>query len=316
MRQKTTKEQKKHFLELHSKGLPTLQICREVGIKRDVGYRLIKKYGLQHNPTPKLLSDEEVKFIQDLYQQGHTIKDIHQKYFLNKCSDSTINNVVKNIARDRGRVSDVDNSYFSCIDCPRKAYWLGLLFADGCVCIGENSYSISIQLTKTDSYLLEQMALDLKMKREHPVRYYTSDTSFGKTEYGKIQFGSKQIANDLISLGCVPRKSYNLNTFPTLPEDLIRHFVRGYFDGDGTVSIDKKGFLHAGFSSTPVFLELLMRELNKELGLPIKNIYNTGGESYCICYNQTESEKLYHYMYVDDCVCLVRKQKKFQEKYK
>ena len=44
--------------------------------------------------------------------------------------------------------------------------------------------------------------------------------------------------NDLIKQGCVPRKSLIL-TFPNtnqVPENLINHFIRGYFDGDGSIS--------------------------------------------------------------------------------
>ena len=44
--------------------------------------------------------------------------------------------------------------------------------------------------------------------------------------------------NDLIKQGCVPNKSLIL-TFPNkhqVPKNLINHFIRGYFDGDGSIS--------------------------------------------------------------------------------
>ena len=320
MSKQITKEQEQQFLKLHSEGLTTLEICEKLEVGKSVGYRLIKKYNLKNNSKTKTFTSEEIEFVRTLYQQGYTIQHIHKTHFTNECSEWAINKLVKDITRSRGKVGAADANYFKNIDSPRKAYWLGLLFADGSVCLKTKDkpiYAIQIQLTKNDSYLLEEMAIDLGVTKEQPVKYYSSETSFGKSEYGKLSISNKQMALDLVNLGCVPRKSYNLDTFPTLPKDFVRHFIRGYFDGDGTVSISKAGHLHSGFSSTPKFLSLLMCVLKEEIGLPIKTIYNTGGESYCICYNQTESKLLYHYMYdVEDCICLSRKKEKFEKIYK
>lgn len=42
------------------------------------------------------------------------------------------------------------------------------------------------------------------------------------------------MANDLINLGCVPNKSLILMP-PNLKNKFISHFIRGYFDGDGSI---------------------------------------------------------------------------------
>lgn len=59
-------------------------------------------------------------------------------------------------------------------------------------------------------------------------------------EYSRIQISSKTLTADLLKLGCTPRKSLTLK-FPNdgifKSNDLIRHFIRGYFDGDGSVFI-------------------------------------------------------------------------------
>lgn len=46
---------------------------------------------------------------------------------------------------------------------------------------------------------------------------------------------NKKIVDDLVKLKCVPRKSciIELPTYDIVPENLFRHFLRGYFDGDG-----------------------------------------------------------------------------------
>jgi len=61
--------------------------------------------------------------------------------------------------------------------------------------------------------------------------------------------------DDLIALGCIPRKSLLLK-FPTsnqVPEHLIRHFIRGYFDGDGHFTNTEKCF-EAGYIGTEDFI--------------------------------------------------------------
>lgn len=42
------------------------------------------------------------------------------------------------------------------------------------------------------------------------------------------------IVNDLIKLGCIPNKSLYIK-YPEIPNHLNRHFIRGYFDGDGSI---------------------------------------------------------------------------------
>ena len=55
----------------------------------------------------------------------------------------------------------------------------------------------------------------------------------------KLALNSDKLVSDIEKLGVVERKTLTL-TFPNLREDLIPHFIRGYFDGDGSV------FLHKG----------------------------------------------------------------------
>ncbi|MCM1990188.1 NUMOD1 domain-containing DNA-binding protein [Oceanirhabdus seepicola] len=127
-----------------------------------------------------------------------------------------------------------DNSYFKKIDTERKAYWLGFLYADGCISeISENNKKIIIQLHPDDKYILEELLNDINSDRPIYVN---------KKGYVSINIASKEMANDLIKLGCVPRKSLVLK-FPSeiiVPCELIKHFIRGYMDGDGCISTYKK----------------------------------------------------------------------------
>ncbi len=129
----------------------------------------------------------------------------------------------------------LDESYFEKIDREDKAYWLGFLYADGNVYIGEKNrkqYVITLSLKNTD--------------REHVVEFRKAIQSKAKiknSDHGMVTLAitSKKMAMDLIKLGCVPNKTFKI-TFPSeeiVPRYLQRHFIRGVFDGDGCISFIK-----------------------------------------------------------------------------
>ncbi|HAR84094.1 MAG TPA: hypothetical protein DCR69_00020 [Clostridium sp.] len=123
-----------------------------------------------------------------------------------------------------------NDSFFEKIDNERNAYWLGFLYADGCVSEkSENNKRIIIQLHPDDRYILEQLLKDMNSNRPIYVN---------KKGYVSVNINSTKMANDLINLGCIPRKSLVLK-FPDeniVPRQLINHFIRGYLDGDGCIS--------------------------------------------------------------------------------
>jgi len=86
---------------------------------------------------------------------------------------------------------------------------------------------------------------------------YTQISYGNPSEMFKMEFNSTQIVNDLIDKGCIKNKSLLLN-FPSLeqvPYELLHHFIRGYIDGDGSISILKDGRYQLGITSTKNMLE-------------------------------------------------------------
>ena len=75
-----------------------------------------------------------------------------------------------------------------------------------------------------NQYPLEKRIISLSNKKHIAYRLCLNSVKFG---------------NDLEKHGCVPNKSFILRR-PNIEEGLIRHFVRGYFDGDGCVSFNKE----------------------------------------------------------------------------
>jgi hypothetical protein len=51
-----------------------------------------------------------------------------------------------------------------------------------------------------------------------------------------LRIGNKNLYDSLVTLGLYPSKPLTIHT-PSIPRKMVSHFVRGYFDGDGCVSL-------------------------------------------------------------------------------
>ena len=120
-----------------------------------------------------------------------------------------------------------DDNYFEIIDTEDKAYYLGLLLADGNVYSARNR--IQITLVKKDEYILKKFAKCIK---------YKGNIYLDRGKYSKMILPSKKMCSDLAKLGCHPRKGKGDTpaTLPDIDDKLVHHLIRGYFDGDGHIS--------------------------------------------------------------------------------
>lgn len=124
-----------------------------------------------------------------------------------------------------------DHGFFDVIDSESKAYWLGFLFADGNVSLRPRA-AVRVALAIRDKDHLER--LQEALRSNHPI-YEISKPLNGKT-YGQaiLHVASPRMARALTGRGMTPNKTYTVRWPRGVPNHLTRHFVRGFFDGDGT----------------------------------------------------------------------------------
>jgi len=212
------------------------------------------------------------------------------------------------------KINNQNDDYFEKIDSEDKAYFLGLLYADGNVYLKRNRVQITLQ--NEDKYILELFAKKIN---------YTGKFYQDRGRYSKMIICSKKMVQDLINLGCVPNKSLILQ-FPNnqqVPKHLLRHFIRGYFDGDGCATIGQvkenyRKFITCSFTSTKMFIEKLNELLlefsieSKKFTPRYKNIKDSAGSN--VINKKQSVNNLYHLMYDDvQELQLVRKRDKFKE---
>jgi intein-encoded DNA endonuclease-like protein len=184
------------------------------------------------------LTETEKSNIVNYYNLGYYPSQIGK---LMKRSDTTIvrefrnNNFVVPKREESRKLYKINSNYFKTINTENKAYFLGLLYADGNVYKNQ----LSLYLTNNDVNILELFLKD--MESSH--RLYRKKTYSEKHNFQLgISICDAVLCEDLKRLGCVSCKSPVL-TFPTLeqvPEEFQSHFIRGYFDGDGCLSIVKR----------------------------------------------------------------------------
>jgi DNA invertase Pin-like site-specific DNA recombinase len=172
-----------------------------------------------------------------------------------------------------------DHQFFS-RDTEESFYVAGFIAADGCV---KNNYTIlDIGLAKKDEAQL-QMIKDL-LKAENPLHYKISKNSranpnWKDTEAVEMRITSKQMCQDLLRFGITERKTHTLK-FPEwiLNHPLKHHFIRGYFDGDGSfytyLKNDGSRTVEQVFFSvrgTKDFLSGIVQIFDEECNLPAKS---------------------------------------------
>jgi LAGLIDADG-like domain len=119
-----------------------------------------------------------------------------------------------------------------------EAYTLGFLYADGFVTSNKKGryYVVGSTVSLND----EQIILDIsKFFKNSKVKYKSSNCQTGEFDTISLQICDVKLSERLINLGLEPQKTYSNNpyVFDNIPNNLKHHFIRGYFDGDGTVGI-------------------------------------------------------------------------------
>lgn len=271
-----------------------------------------------------IFSPEQEMDIISSYQNGESSVSIGKRYGLDHKPILKVlhrNNVEVSQARMVRRYS-LNENFFDVIDTQEKAYVLGLLYSDGSN--NPNKSTVSISFQEEDRDLLEQVRL--LIGSDKPLEYldYSKKDTFGykyKNQYRLLVF-SKHICNSLSELGVVKNKSLKA-TFPTfLEKSLIPHFIRGVYDGDGSVYMQCKNennhAVSVTITATDSFCIVMKEIVEAELGIKC-HVYDAS------CHNgitkvftlsgRNVSKKFLDWIYQDATIYLQRKYDRYVDYY-
>ncbi len=276
--------------------------------------------------SKKKFTNEEEFLISQRYTSGELSRNqIALEYKISRATATKIltrcNIDINRDNSELNRIYTLNESYFDVIDTEEKAYFLGLLYADGCNSLNRNMVRLCLQ--EPDKEILEKFNLLLDSNKsigvEQPSKSYPK---YQKQKMCVLYMTSKQIAQNLTNLGCVPQKTLKLE-FPSevlVPKILQRHLIRGYMDGDGYFSVgyrSKTGYLNlaCGMTSTYMFLskikDILLEELDiKSSYIPDKSFSTDITQIFRISGTQ-QIFKFLRWLYDDSTIYLKRKHDKY-----
>lgn len=221
----------------------------------------------------------------------------------------------RRVARATGRVTNeppINDAFFSSWT-PQMAWVLGLLFTDGDMSIGPNG-AYMVGISSVDLDLLER--IKEAMESEHKIQLRKQ--TLGGSIY-RLGWYRTKISQDLLRLGITPKKSLTI-AYPDVPPDCERDFIRGLFDGDGSVFIEPRS-PHSPLrvhyvSGSQQFVVRLEDRLHTLGGLRKQTIYSRPTQtSYYFKYGHEDSLKFFKLIYGANCnrIRLERKYHRFIE---
>ena len=204
---------------------------------------------------------------------------------------------------------NVNQKYFINIDSSEKAYWLGFIWADGSVYKTGREHKFKIRIKDYDHLCKLQNSIS------HNGKIYTIKGSGFKPNciHYEISICDKILYESLITHG-----RNNEIGIPNIPKKLIHHFIRGFFDGDGSVYTYNKNSKHKDkiYTYNVINIEIIC---NKSMLKSLSKYLSKNNIKFRIKNSKTEymkylridtkkSEKLfYKYIYKDADIFLERK---------
>lgn len=223
---------KEYIIKAYNDGVNLQDIADKYNCSRPTISEFLKKSGVPSRERD--FSQERIDVVKVYSEEKIGVEAVAQRF-------NVSSNFVKKMASKAGVMRDyeyyrhkVNQDYWKKIDTRNKAYFLGLMYADGNA--DKTGKGFKISLTEKDKGLLEDMKKD--MEYEGPLQYRDNigRKNNSKPEY-ILSVTRKDMCQDLVKLGCIPNKTWQIR-FPEpdiVPSEFVADFCRGYFDGDGSI---------------------------------------------------------------------------------
>ncbi|MCR4368485.1 MAG: hypothetical protein NUV67_01105, partial [archaeon] len=214
-------------------------------------------------------------------------------------------------------IYSVNHSYFDSLN-EENAWVIGWIASDGYVKINGNSYYFGMNLSKKDGEIIDK----IKNLLNYNGPIYTRNTYLKKTgkwyEENQLQITSKKIFHTLEKYGIGPNKTDKLDfpsEFRDTHESILKSFIFGFFEGDGSVLFDEK-------CNSPCFqivgtremLEGIQLQLMKYIGVKKTKLTKNSRKSnhYALRYRgRFQAIKIFDWLYLNQKHYLLRKYQKY-----
>lgn len=220
----------------------------------------------QHRSTMKKLSQQQIDEAITRYGAGESYQMIGESLCV---SGNAIRGLLTRrcvAARDLSeshRVLACNHNYFNEPMDEAHAYWIGFILADGN--LTEKSYGrsrqVSVGLGIVDIGHLEKLRNALNS--DHKILTSKRD---GVNRICHLRISSTELFNSLLEFNVEPRKSARHKFSERIPTDMLKHYFRGYFDGNGGISRHKASKWSINNTASEEFLNRFIRWISDQIG--------------------------------------------------
>lgn len=280
MNHKQIKEQfTEKIIELYKQGVNISNIGIQLGINKYHVSKILNDLELRKIETHEDIYrkiDSYAEIIYSLYRHNYSALKI-EKELKDRKINISLRSIQNTITRKFGKMREAkyyNRKYIPNINAFAKytkesCYWAGLLAADGCIATRKDCHDgqgCKIMLGSIDKELVLGLGRYLK--------YYKNPSCKPCDEHLKHPFWSISVESREICINLeenfniIPRKTLTYIPPSDIPDNLIKYFILGYFDGDGSLSysITNTGRKHftLNFVGTLETIKYIQKYFNKE----------------------------------------------------
>jgi hypothetical protein len=203
--------------------------------------------------------------------------------------------------------------FFEEIDTPEKAYWLGFAFADGSLRKNSLRFGLIVEGEK-------------QLKKLISAVQYSGQARFTKNGIYELDLTHPKFAKDLREKGVIERKTWSVSYPKFLIDQLHRHFIRGVFDGDGTITTGTTHYRNKVYTTpsmsicgaVPEFLQAIVNILSAEVGVKMVKVIRrkwkgNATNTWAFSYSGTPALRIRDFLYGEAGTSMDCKRKKFYE---
>ena len=307
------------IVQAYTNGARIADIKKEYHLSYYDVVRVLDKYDIPHNPKTKKERKKEIflsrkeELIKD-YTEGMSLNECVKKYgvYLREIKQVlNDNNIHIRSFQEASRKIDED---FFVKQNHDMAWLLGFIAADGN--ISEKSNAITIKLSIKDEEILHKIRALIGINNN--ITYYTTKDGFDVCSY---RWSCKKHKEDLAIYDIVPNKTFLLKPPYKLSEEFHLDYIRGYFDGDGSINLIKSGNGRGNgslrwqvCSATKEIIEFILNTFEK-YGIPKVSIQVRKGRNplYIISFSSVSTRKIYDILYNESEMYLERKRNHYEE---
>lgn len=214
----------------------------------------------------------------------------------------------------RPKIYQINENYFTNNINENQAYLLGLIVSDGSI---SYKYGRFQYVCKSDDIELVNFIRN-ELNSGHPIKFFRE--KYHGDRYIRYYFANKKLINSLIDKFDIPKENHSCNNLKipnNIPHNMINHFLRGVFDGDGSIWRPKNDSWCFAYTGGENFLLEIGEILKKECNIHYRLSFRYSKENKKSCSISTKGtlqlKRIYDFLYKDATIYLKRKHDLFKQ---